>query len=1216
MKILSVRFKNLNSLRGEFSIDFDKSPLADSGLFAITGPTGAGKTTLLDAITVALYSKVPRHGSNVEELMTRHTGECWSEVEFETQSGRYRSKWGVHRAGRKPDGAIQQDKMELANAGTGELLSGHRKAETLERIEQFTGLDYDQFLRSVMLAQGEFSKFLKAKPTERSLLLEQMTDTSIFSRISQFIFEKTKAEKQKADEYNLLLGQFVSLSEEEVEEKVKAKVEMEEKLGELKKQEEEYREFVAWFERKRAFDAEQEQLDTLKKAWDNDFLHFEPGLKKLHLHHKAQPYAHIFRQLKQAGIERNVELENKIQCEKELSLLIKREEEAFSLKEAADIDLQKAEQDRINNLPLIEEAIRLSDLLTIRRNEEKNIGDQQEINRNKQQTSVLEFEKNKRQTEASHEALMQVLEWLKKHESRKEMDAGESLLIQHVTRLKGLIDIKRRLETDCLYLETQEDGLSQSVENLIRKQAEVEGSIGRIEKQKSESDHTIAVLSGENSAEQIQGQLQDLPRRIADLREQARLSGEYVLLKKEIDNKHAFIHEQNNLLARIRGEGEQTKALLAEAESHLLVLNELLEKEKLLLQYSAHRHLLADGEPCPLCGALEHPFATHEPVSVLKEREDACNLQQQKLNDLKGKIELHRSEFIEKNHQKQTAEKQAELWIQQLQNIAAAFEKGIAALEDAPAITQPESWQELHQQATEKLFSLQNTWKQLAPLLKSRQEQETSLQNLRNEFLIGKNKLETTHETINKLKERKSTLQQELSTNSSAETTLTKEIGSIISPFGMVWGGEQTEDLAANFRKLKDEYRANSDRAKTLEVEIDRFRLAETHLTQQIHQLTEEAATLEKAMEKSVAETGDLENRIFALTGKLPPAEAKGYLLETEKLAREREKSTRVHWQNLLDEKRAAEARCQSLTEKVSGLGLRIAAYEKELNEAVEREGFATGEELAAALLSPQEENVLKEQEQQLDQRKKELNALTAKNIRDMQLHLEKQPEGTDEQTLRGQLSTLVVMLEEGNRAVGALVGELEEDARRKQLHAAKLGEQQLQQQVYMRWQYLNLLVGSADGTKFRNFAQGLTLSHLTLLANQHLARFSPRYLLAKMPGDNLELEITDAWQADIARPISTLSGGETFLVSLALALGLSDLASNKVQIKSLFIDEGFGTLDADTLDVAMDALENLREAGKCIGIISHVEALKERITTQVRVKRLAGGFSSLEISG
>lgn len=1218
MKILSVSFKNLNSLRGEFRIDFDSSPLADSGLFAITGPTGAGKTTLLDAITVALYNKIPRFEKigNTYDIMSRHTGECWSEVEFETNGKRYRSKWSVHRAGRKPEGAIQPDKMELCNALTGEIFGGHRKTESLKLIEQITGLDYEQFLRSVMLAQGEFSKFLKADAKERSELLEQMTDTFIFSRISQFIFEKTREEKKKLDDFDLILGQFKSLSDEEIEEKFKAKVEEEDKLSEFKKQEVEQRDFIGWFERRKTLEAEQEKLAGSKAAWQEAFDVFAPALKKLNLHRKAQPYAHILQQLMQTEKEKEIELSDKVQCEEDLSILVTMEEKAFSLKDAAQLDLEKAEQESSLRLPLIEEAIRLSDLLIIKKNEVKRIGDQKESNEQKKKTSALELEANTIQTRTSKEALRQVLDWLKDHETRKEMDAGEALLAQQVTRLTALMDTRTRLQAEGLTLEAQEESLSQSAENLKREQKDVEVSISRLEKEIGESDQMIALLCAEKTAEQIQIELQELPQRIADVREQARLSGEYVLLQKEIENKKLSVKEQQDLLAVIKREGEQTKELLAEAESHLLVLNELLEKEKLLLEYSAHRHLLADGEPCPLCGALEHPFATHEPVSGLKDRENARNVQQQKLNDLKAKIDLQRSDFIEKNHQKQTSEKQAEQWMQQLQNLGADFKKGISSFENPPAITQQESWQQLHQNLTGQLVSLQNTWQKLKPLLLQRQERETSLQNLNNEQLIGRNKLEAANESLSKLNERKSKLQQELGDNSSNEATLIREITAFTLPFGLAWDGKQTADLTASFRFYKEEYRVNSDRAKALDAEIDRFLLAEKHLTQQINQLGEEASALEKALERLEAESRDLEKQIFGFTGDANPAETKKHLLETEKQARENEKSTREHWQKLVDERKETEGKLKNLNDKISGLDLRLSACEKELDEAVKKEGFATTESLAAALLLPDEAISLMEQEKQLDQREKELDALTAKNNQDLELHLQHQPAGTDEQSSREQLAGLLVKLEEGNRAVGALVRELQEDARRKQDQAAKLEEQKRQQGVFQRWQNLNILVGSADGTKFRNFAQGLTLGHLTTLANRHLARFSPRYLLAKKNGDNLELEITDAWQADIARPISTLSGGETFLVSLALALGLSDLASNKVQIQSLFIDEGFGTLDAETLDVAMDALENLREAGKSIGVISHVEAMKERITTQIQVVRTAGGYSSIEIKG
>ena len=164
-------------------------------------------------------------------------------------------------------------------------------------------------------------------------------------------------------------------------------------------------------------------------------------------------------------------------------------------------------------------------------------------------------------------------------------------------------------------------------------------------------------------------------------------------------------------------------------------------------------------------------------------------------------------------------------------------------------------------------------------------------------------------------------------------------------------------------------------------------------------------------------------------------------------------------------------------------------------------------------------------------------------------------------------------------------------------------------------WQRLDGLIGSAKGDKFRKFAQGLTLDHLLQLANQHLARLHGRYLLRRKSTGELELEIVDAWQGDAARDTRTLSGGEGFLVSLALALALSDLVSNKTSIDSLFLDEVFGSLDGDTLEIALTALDSLNASGKMIGIISHVEALKERIPAQIRVEKGGGiGHSRLVV--
>jgi exonuclease SbcC len=166
----------------------------------------------------------------------------------------------------------------------------------------------------------------------------------------------------------------------------------------------------------------------------------------------------------------------------------------------------------------------------------------------------------------------------------------------------------------------------------------------------------------------------------------------------------------------------------------------------------------------------------------------------------------------------------------------------------------------------------------------------------------------------------------------------------------------------------------------------------------------------------------------------------------------------------------------------------------------------------------------------------------------------------------------------------------------------------------YDRWKILSDMIGSATGAEFNVFAQGLTLARLVFLANRYLQKLNPRYQIRRKPHSDLDLEIIDRYQADNVRSMKTLSGGETFLVSLALALGLSDLAGNKTRIDSLFIDEGFGTLDPQTLDVAITTLENLQATGKMIGIISHVDALKERITTQIQVTRQSGGVSKIEI--
>jgi exonuclease SbcC len=281
---------------------------------------------------------------------------------------------------------------------------------------------------------------------------------------------------------------------------------------------------------------------------------------------------------------------------------------------------------------------------------------------------------------------------------------------------------------------------------------------------------------------------------------------------------------------------------------------------------------------------------------------------------------------------------------------------------------------------------------------------------------------------------------------------------------------------------------------------------------------------------------------------------------------------------------------------------------------ALQLSPFASEAAFAAALLSDEQQTQLRSLKARLDKLLTEAQARKASSEQILAQLLA----APQTQLGRGQLDEQLLNLSQQSKALnerqGELRAQLQGDEQRRASQQELFAEIARQQADYDLWQQLNSLIGSADGAKYRKFAQGLTLDHLVHLANQQLQRLHGRYQLARRGSGELELEVVDTWQGDVARDCKTLSGGESFLVSLALALALSDLVSHKTSIDSLFLDEGFGTLDGETLEVALDALDALNASGKMIGVISHVEALKERIPVQLKVHKGVGlGYSALD---
>ena len=602
---------------------------------------------------------------------------------------------------------------------------------------------------------------------------------------------------------------------------------------------------------------------------------------------------------------------------------------------------------------------------------------------------------------------------------------------------------------------------------------------------------------------------------------------------------------------------KQLEARLPAVETAIREAERRRDLEMLARDLAAHRDKLQEGEPCPLCGATHHPALKHGIASRVDEAEQHLAALKAEKDSLTGKIshQKARVDFLKR----QIGAKSNEL--QETKDKITRLEREIAILKNELPEPRPESeWP----QWLETLKSAQATTRTRAQRLKS----------LAGQWQQWKKSLDEVREA---LKEAQRHIQS------------------------------RSEELSRIQDQIKEKDEEQASLKKRITDRIRKAGIAETLSSTLLSRLKSELADSEKHRK-------ELQDISEKLAGKKGERDGKRQRLE------QFEKDILTSEKILEKEKKTLEMLIQNRREK---FGDRRVADERRQWED-EEENLRKAEEDYQYGLKDLEEQLM-ELKGRIEEKGKQQQAQRKKVEEIWRQLLPLLGEQGDPVKAIEEWGKLRAEAEQARDELLKAKGRLEQqlaDHRDNEQRAGKLrAELEALTRDAERWQALSDLIGSAEGQKFRTLAQALTLRQLIGHANRQLARLlQGRYRLhamvdAKGNTVNLDLYILDQFQADTMRPVSSLSGGESFLVSLALALGLAEMAGGKIQVDSLFIDEGFGTLDDKNLDTAMEVLESLRSSGRLVGVISHVKELKERIPVQVLVRPRGGGFSTIEIA-
>ncbi|MCC9166918.1 AAA family ATPase [Pontibacter harenae] len=1214
MKILSVRFQNLNSLKGEHEIRFDQSPLAEAGLFAITGQTGAGKTTILDAITVGLYGLVHRHNNQKPlELMTRHTAESYAEVEFEANAQRYRSKWQIRRSRGKIDGNIQPIHMELYSFAEDSLFD-LKPSQVPDKVAELCGLDYSQFLRSVMLSQGDFARFLKADPNERSSLLEKITDTGIYSDISRFAYEKAKTERLKKEELEHRLQDSKLLPEEQrlaYQEKIK---ELTAQEALLQKEANTLQEQVQWLQQLTLLQQKQEQQQKALAEQETKLAQLQPDFQKLEQHEQARQYE---------GQLTRIELANGqlVQVQTQLETLVKQvplleaelEAAGFMATEAGKAHQQQEET--VQKLePLLDKVIKL---------------DQQKASVREQylkgKAAYVQFDEALKQEQAQLQQKQEELnaltqkanlhkDWLQQNQRLQDLPENLYIFRQAVKDLNDAEQSIKKLQQEQQAIQGQLQQDAQQSKEHRQQQEQLLKQQENTEQQKKEKLAQLQAVLADKSMEQLEAAAQEQPHLLSRYEKLLDLAQQHHTQHKKQEQLSTQLTQQEQEAAHKKKQQQEIQQKYAEGTVRLEELQKLVLLQQRIQEYELARLNLQPHQPCPLCGSEHHPYVDGDYTSTLSEDERKCDQQQKLVKELEVGVNTLNLELHRLQHQLETTAQQKKETALELERLQQFYTQQSAGINFT--ILDLEQLAQQLQAQKEKAGVLDNILSQARSCSKELEGLNQQLQLYREENLKQEAKLNQLTQSEKHWQAQLSKVEFQLQDLQEQQLAHTETLESFAASYGLKYSAETRQE---NLRKLEDLAATYQQKQQAL----DQMRDAYINLNAEVKNLDikvkekqKEQQERQQMLKEEHQQLTQLKEERAQLFGDKDPQQERQLAQQELRAKATQAETARAKLQQKQQELRESQQRQQQCKETHQQHKSALDELRDGLLQVLRQQGIDTIEALSLMLLQKDEANRLAN-----------LKSQTEKSLTEMRRSLtDVQQELAQTQAKKLTEESIDVLVEQQQQKTQQKRVLIEEQTRCKQLleqdevereKNRSLAEQlKTQQQVCQRWAQLSDLIGSSSGDKFSRFAQGLTLARLVELANRHLQKLNDRYRILKSSEDDLELLIVDTYQAEAIRPMNSLSGGESFLVSLALALGLSDLAGRRTQINSLFIDEGFGTLDAETLDAAISTLENLQANGKMIGIISHVEALKERIGTQIKVQKVAGGVSKIMVVG